>query len=307
MSADSVSPSTQPARPGGRPARRRRIVKLSWVAGLSAVALALPAGAYAIAGGFAGTSGSPVNAAQHAAGYQAGQKFTLQHAAAAKNAKNAKTANAAAAGTDYTAYVAAAGGFELVEVDVATDTILKTFAADTPEGVAATPDGSQVFIAETGQYHVIALNPATGTETPIYVGPYPQDVAVSPDGSQAYAAVTGGDTGPGGSDVVAVIATASDQVTRDIKVGPGPRQVVFSPDGTRAYVTTETGVSVINTGTGRVIDTIGIRSGAQGIAVSPVVSTLYVTSPATGTLSGLAMSRTASRSRRTARSSMSPT
>jgi hypothetical protein len=66
--------------------------------------------------------------------------------------------------------VSAAGGEEVVEIDVATDTILKTFSADSTDGVAANPTNSQVFIAETGQYQVIAANPATGAETPIYVG-----------------------------------------------------------------------------------------------------------------------------------------
>src|SRR5580704_2037306 len=279
MSADSTSPSPQPTGAGqARPTRRRRVVRLSWTAGLAALALAVPAGAYGIAGGFTSPGGRPVNAPQHSAGYRAGQRFTLKHASAVKHT------NAGTGAADYTAYVAAAGGFEVVKVDVSTDTILKTFSADTPEGVAATPDGSQLLSADTGQYHVVATNPSTGAETPIYVGPYPQDVAVSPDGSQVYATVTGGDSGPGGSDVVAVISTATDKVTGDIKVGTAPRRVVFSPDGSRAYVTTESGVTVISTARGTVVRRVSVPAGAQGIAISPDGRTLYVTSPATNQL-----------------------
>ena len=129
-----------------------------------------------------------------------------------------------------------------------TGTILGSYSADTPEGVAVTPDDSQVFIAETGQYDVIAdVHSRPRHETPIEVGAYPQDVAASPDGARVYATLTGGDTGPGGSDQVAVINAATDAVTGDITVGTAPRQVAFSPDGTRAYVTTENGVDVIVT------------------------------------------------------------
>jgi YVTN family beta-propeller protein len=192
-----------------------------------------------------------------------------------------------ATSADYHAYVAEAGGYSVAEVDTATDTVLSdSISADSPEGVAVRPDGSQVFVAEAGQYDVIAVNTATGTETPIEVGPYPQDVAVSPDGSQVYATVTGGDTGPGGSDTVAVINPAADAVVRDITVGTGPRQVVFSPDGSRAHVTTETGISVIDAATGPVTGTIpdSAGTGPQGIAVSPDGRTLYVTNPGTGTV-----------------------
>ncbi len=139
-------------------------------------------------------------------------------------------------------------------------------------------------VAETGQYYVLAVNAATKAQTKIEVGAYPQDVTVSPDGKLAYATVTGGDTGPGGSDVLAAIDTATNTVTSDIKVGTAPRQVVFSPDGAFAYVTTETGVYVIDTATSSVARVISDPQGPQGIAVSPDGKTLYVTNPNAGTL-----------------------
>ena len=180
--------------------------------------------------------------------------------------------------------MALAGGFSVAEADASSDSILAdSISADSPEGVTVTPDGGTVYVAETGQYSVIAVNASTGAETPIEVGPYPQDVAVSPDGKQVYATVTGGDTGPGGSDTVAVISTETNAVTGNIVVGSGPRQVVFSPDGTRAYITTETGIYVISTSGGKVIQVIP-DPGAQGIAVSPSGKTLYVTNPGAGDL-----------------------
>jgi YVTN family beta-propeller protein len=200
--------------------------------------------------------------------------------------KKALAAIAKSAGSDpsYYAYLAAAGGDEIVEVNVAAAAIVGTISADTTEGVAVTPDGSTVYIAETGQYYVIADNLVTKTETQIEVGPYPQDVAVSPSGNVVYATVTGGDSGPGGSNEVAVINPATNTVTGDIQVGTAPRQVVFSPDGSTAYVTTETAIYEISTATSQVVRVIPDPAGPQGIAVSPDGSTLYVTNNDAGTL-----------------------
>ena len=282
MSADSASPipadaAQADAATGGR--SRRRMVRLSWAAGIAVVVLGAPTAAFGIAGSFGTTHGTKVaNAPQSSIRYQASGPAAFGfHPAAGQ--KMPATAG------DYDAYVAAAGGDAVLRVDVSAGTILNSYGADTAEGVAVTPDNSQAFIAETGQYDVIPVDVATGKEgTPIEVGAYPQDVAVSPDGGTVYATLTGGDTGPGGSDQVAVISTASDTVTGDIAVGTGPRQVAFSPDGTRAYVTTENGVDVIDTATARVTGFVNVPGGAQGLAVSPDGGTVYVTSPATGRL-----------------------
>jgi YVTN family beta-propeller protein len=257
----------------------RRMVRLFWIGGVAVVVLAAPAAAFGIAGDFSTNHGTKVaNTPQSSISYQAGGQSAFRFHPAAGHSIPATTG-------DYDAYVAAAGGDEVLRVDVSTDTILNTYSADSAEGVAVTPDNSQAFIAETGQYDVIPVTVATGKAgTPIEVGAYPQDVAVSPNGAVVYATLTGGDTGPGGSDQVAVISAATDSVTGDITVGTGPRQVAFSPNGTHAYVTTENGVDVIDTATARVIAAIGIPQGAQGLAVSPDGGKVYVTSPATGQL-----------------------
>ena len=149
---------------------------------------------------------------------------------------------------------------------------------------------------------MLATNPTTGAQTSIEVGAYPQDVAVSPDGSLVYATVTGGDTGPGGSDQVAVIDTATNTVTSDITVGTAPRQVVFSPDGSRAYVTTSGGVYVINTATSRVVRVHprprptrrGSRSrptARRCTSPTPTRGTLWQVNAATGRVTGVVSGR----------------
>ncbi len=184
------------------------------------------------------------------------------------------------------AYVALAGGYNVSTVDVAAHTVVSSgIRTDAARGVSATPDGKKLYVANTGQFEVLVVDAVSGASHPVPVGAYPQDVAVSPDGHSVYATVTGGDTGRGGSDVVAVIDTATDAVIRRIKVGTAPREVVFSRTGARAYVTTAAGVSVIDTAKDRVIHSIKDRTGSQGVTVSPDGHTLYVTSPIRGVVS----------------------
>jgi len=261
------------------PARRshRRLIRIAWVTGIAAVALAVPVTAFGLSGAFS-THTPRANAPEHVDNYQVGRQSDILLKPTASGVH-------AATALDYYGYVSLASDGEIAKIDVNSDTILSYFTGiDTTEGVAVTPDGSQVFGAETGQYDVVAVDTGTGAKTYIEVGAYPQDVAVSPDGSTVYATVTGGDTGPGGSNQVAVISTVTDTVTGDITVGTAPRQVVFSPDGSYAYVTTAHSIDVIDVASSTVVQRIADPPGPQGIAISPDGSTLYVTNPATNTV-----------------------
>ena len=266
MSTDQGTGTNQAA---GRKSRRR-IAMIAGAAGLLVVAA--PVAALGLTGSF----GSSRPSAHYVNKPIGGDHWSIGSAVI----RHGKQPRLAGSATDYHAYVALAGAFGVAEIDVATDKLIAlNIGADSPEGVAVTPDGKTVFAAQTGQFSVESVNAKTNKETPVTVGAFPQDVAVSPDGTQAYVTVTGGDTGPGGSDTVAVIATATSKVVGDIKVGTAPRQVLFSPDGSRAYVTTETGIYVIDTATRAVISVVPDPDGPQGMAISPDGSTLYVTNP----------------------------
>ena len=80
-----------------------------------------------------------------------------------------------------------------------------------------------------------------------------------------------------GSNTVSVLDTATNAVTATVQVGESPRGVAVSHDGTRVYVTTNGGVSVIDTASTSVIATVPARGG-MGIAVNPAGTRLYVAS-----------------------------
>jgi YVTN family beta-propeller protein len=185
---------------------------------------------------------------------------------------------------DYTAYVALGTANEVVAVNLATARITATIADTAGQSVAVAPSDSTVYIADTGKFDVLAYDVSTKRSKRIEVGPFPQDVSISPDGSVLYATVTGGDTGPGGSDKVAVISTVTNRVIAYIRVGNAPRQVVFSPDGSHAYVSTQYGIYVIDVASSSVVHVYHAPhddpQGPQGIAVSTDGKTLYVTYPA---------------------------
>jgi YVTN family beta-propeller protein len=98
-----------------------------------------------------------------------------------------------------------------------------------PEGVAVSPDGSQVWVADTG--------PQTGEPT------------------------------LGALSVISA-ATNTVTATIALR-GTDPRQIAFSPSGGTAYVTTGIGLYVINTATHRIVTLIGGLGNPEGVTVSP--------------------------------------
>src|ERR1700689_3821467 len=145
--------------------RRTTIVAGAAVAGLLIVGA--PVTAFALTGTFSST---PANAHATASGNSEGaphwtiSKQVFKPAAkVSANKPSAKKAGAAALPTY--GYVAAAGGDEVVKVNVAADAIIGDYGADTGEGIAFSPSGSTLYIAQTGQYSVIVTNTTTGAQS----------------------------------------------------------------------------------------------------------------------------------------------
>jgi len=146
-----------------------------------------------------------------------------------------------------------------------------------PQGLAVTPDGSQVWVADTGPQTgepslsgISVISTATDTVTSTLNLPTdPRDIAFSPSGTTAY--VT---TGAG----LLVISTATQRVVGFVPGLGNPEDVAVSPDGNTVYVTnTVQGVvDVISAATNRVTGTITVGQLPWGLAISPDGSTIYV-------------------------------
>ena len=165
-------------------------------------------------------------------------------------------------------------------IDAATNTLITNNigVSSYPYAIAVSPNGKEAYVACNGQVAIIDIDPASAHDNQmiawIYgVGASPTAVVFTPDANQAYLVNYG-------SNSVSVINTANRYVTKTVTVGTFPTAVAVSPDGTRAYVSNgNSTVSVINTATNTVVDTISLGSGggANGVAVSPDGTLLYVT------------------------------
>ena len=145
----------------------------------------------------------------------------------------------------------------------------------------------EIYIAETGQYSVLAVNPATKARARRSRSALTRRTSPCRRTARVvYATVTGGDTGPGGSNGVAVIDPATNTVTGDINDRHrAAGRSCSARTARRAYVTTETGHRRDrHRERPQVARVIADPAGPQGIAVSPDGKTLYVTNPDAGTL-----------------------
>jgi YVTN family beta-propeller protein len=167
-------------------------------------------------------------------------------------------------------------------IDTATNTVVDTVGvADSPLGVAITPDAAKVYVTNPNVNKVSVIDTETNTMvTTINVGTSPRGIAISPDGARAYAVNHG-------SNTISVIDTATDTVATTIGVGGGPWAIAITPDGAHGYVTnfSSDSVSVIDTATNTVGPAIGVGDRPRGIAISQDGARAYVTSFGSNTVS----------------------
>jgi YVTN family beta-propeller protein len=126
-----------------------------------------------------------------------------------------------------------------------------------PNGLAVTPDGSEVYVANSGSNTVsIISSPANSVVGTVAVGAKPMFVAISPDGSTAFVSNYGDDT-------VSVISTATKAVTQTIPAGKSPLGLAVTPDGSQLWVCDDGTVSIIDTATLAISNTITIPVGQR--------------------------------------------
>lgn len=146
-----------------------------------------------------------------------------------------------------------------------------------PEGVAVTPDGSQVWVTDTGPETgspslggITVVSAASDTVTATMSLPTdPRELTFSPSGATAYVTTSGG---------LLVINTASREVVDTIHGLGDPEDVAISPDGKTIYVTNtiQNLVDVISAATNQVTSTIKVGELPWGLVLSADGSTLYV-------------------------------
>jgi YVTN family beta-propeller protein len=152
-----------------------------------------------------------------------------------------------------------------------------------PSGIAVTPDGSKVYVGNLGTPgYASVIATASNTVTTINTKKATSGLAVTPDGSKVYLGCSNG--------TVLAIDVATNSVGHGSTncVGGGSEGVAVTPDGSKVYVANSTvrTVSVINTGTNKVIGSIAVGSDPQGVSVTSDGSKVYVANEGNGTVDG---------------------
>ena len=180
-----------------------------------------------------------------------------------------------------TLYVVAVGGDEdgspgsVVPIATATDRPGRPIAVGTsPQAIAITPNGKMAYVLNgigaattpaTTPATVTPIDLATGTALhPIKVGTIPLSMTMSPNGKLLYV-VDSSQSNPGEPSAITPVDTATDTSAPAIKLARNlvPFSVsglAFMSNSATAYAITSSGIVPINTATGRLGKTIGLRT-----------------------------------------------
>ena len=185
-------------------------------------------------------------------------------------------------------YIAEATAKRIDYFDVTTEKVVKTVAvSEKMTGIAISSNGEKLYATAgdfDGKIFVVDVKKGKVQDT-IDVGHSPIAPVVSPDGKTLYLCQKFNDN-------VAVIDLASGTVVAEIPAIRSPFAAAITPDGTKLYVANfypagrvdgqfvAAAVSVIDTATKKVIDTITFLNGSvdlKGITISPDGQYVYVT------------------------------
>jgi YVTN family beta-propeller protein len=137
----------------------------------------------------------------------------------------------------------------------------------------ATSQAELAYVTNQSNGTISVIDPKTKkVMDTIWIGGDPKAIAITPDGREAY-------IGGVHSNAIEVINTKTKAVISTINVGKYAYAVATTPDGKEMYVTGENQVSVIDTKTHTVTQTISLSNGNNyAIAISPDGNEAYVTS-----------------------------
>ena len=148
------------------------------------------------------------------------------------------------------------------EVDLVAGTFVRTFAVPPrPEGIAVTPDGSEVWVGSNQTGAVTVISTRTGEVTHTITGAaFPYRLGSSPDGkTMAIVDAT--------ANKVHFADVASHSIVGVISLAQ-PRGVIIGPDNKIAYVTLGGGsVEIIDIANLSVTRSIAVQASPDGVAV----------------------------------------
>jgi YVTN family beta-propeller protein len=166
----------------------------------------------------------------------------------------------------------------LTIIETAGNAVVDTIEiAPNPRTITASPDGLLVYITHDDAASVSAVDLTTNTVTKIALEDTALNVTITPDGTHAYLTHAGSLT---------VVDTVNHD-TDGIITGDLPRGLQITPDGKRAYVTNfgDGSVSVIDTITNSITNTLTAGGRPETVAVSPDGQRVYVGDYWSGTVS----------------------
>jgi YVTN family beta-propeller protein len=180
------------------------------------------------------------------------------------------------------AYVANSGDGTVTVFDTRTNSAVGPIPVGLePVDVAITPNGGRAYVALRGDDAVAVIDTATNAlvGSPIEVGEAPQGLAISPNGAVLYVANSGDDT------VSAISTSGNAPLAAPIEVGDEPDGIAFTPDGGSAFVAQRGGnLSVIDTATNTVVDSITDSLGPSRLAIGPRGGRGFVTNRASSSV-----------------------
>jgi len=176
--------------------------------------------------------------------------------------------------------VSAYGGKALYVLDAADLSTLDVIAlGSNPQGIALSPDGSQLYVSNKGDSNIVVIDTASrqivGSPIPTPAGE--TTLLFTRDGSKVYAAPL--DFGNAIPDSVTVIDAQSQQVLGGIQVGSGAYGMEVSLDNSKLYVCNydDNSLSVIDVANDTVMDTVPLNASPYGVNFTEDGQRLWIT------------------------------
>jgi len=166
-------------------------------------------------------------------------------------------------------------------IDLVRDSLVRTISAGSRvEGIAISPDASEVWTGANDDKVVLIFSPATGDKIATIDGfGMPYRMSITPDGKTAVV------SDPGNESIKLVDAkthtirqtldmTTLSDATGEAAAHPSPQGVILSRDGRFAFVTLKAlgKVAVIDIASGIVLKILTVGGGSDGVGFSPVAA-----------------------------------